>query len=100
MYMYVCLLNRSQLSLVLVDNNQSYINLGDIIIIEFGLNSTKVAASLKYVLNDDLPIEKRKRSFKEGKPIVKRRRYGGHSHNHSRCSSLVLLSQNHIENTQ
>ncbi|XP_022892357.1 uncharacterized protein LOC111407223 [Olea europaea var. sylvestris] len=38
------------------------------------------------------PTEKRKRSFKEGKPTVKCGRCGGHGHNRRRCSSLVPLS--------
>ncbi|XP_022887876.1 uncharacterized protein LOC111403554 [Olea europaea var. sylvestris] len=39
------------------------------------------------------PTEKRKRSSREGKPIVKCGHCGGYGHNRRRCSSLVPLSQ-------
>ncbi|XP_022845350.1 uncharacterized protein LOC111368351 [Olea europaea var. sylvestris] len=40
------------------------------------------------------PIEKRKRSSREGKPKVRCGRCGAHGHNRRRCSSLVPLSKN------
>ncbi|XP_022891804.1 uncharacterized protein LOC111406648 [Olea europaea var. sylvestris] len=54
-YLHVCLLHGSQLALALVDCGCSYINLVNMIMSEFSLDPTKVAVSLKYILNDDLP---------------------------------------------
>ncbi|XP_022856858.1 uncharacterized protein LOC111377934 [Olea europaea var. sylvestris] len=53
-YLHVCLLHGSQSALALVDRGCSYINLVNMIMSEFSLNPTKVAVSLKYILNDDL----------------------------------------------
>lgn len=55
MYLHVCLLNSSQSSSALVDRDYNYINLVAIVMTEFDLNLTKVAVSLKYVSNEDLP---------------------------------------------
>ncbi|XP_022861868.1 uncharacterized protein LOC111382194 [Olea europaea var. sylvestris] len=54
-YLHVCLLHESQSALALVDRGCSYINLVNMIMSEFSLDPTKVAVSLKYILNDDLP---------------------------------------------
>ncbi|CAA2972345.1 Hypothetical predicted protein [Olea europaea subsp. europaea] len=54
-YLHVCLLHGSQSALALVDRGCSYINLVNMIMSEFSLDPTKVAVSLKYILNDDLP---------------------------------------------
>ncbi|CAA2955288.1 Hypothetical predicted protein [Olea europaea subsp. europaea] len=54
-YVHVCLLYGSQSALALVDRGCGYVNLVDTIMSEFSLDPTKVAVSLKYVLNDNLP---------------------------------------------
>ncbi|CAA3013972.1 Hypothetical predicted protein [Olea europaea subsp. europaea] len=54
-YLHVYLLHGSQSALALVDRGCSYINLVNTIMPEFSLDPTKVAVSLKYILNDNLP---------------------------------------------
>ncbi|XP_022861119.1 uncharacterized protein LOC111381558 [Olea europaea var. sylvestris] len=54
-YMHICLLYGSQSALALVDRGCGHVNLADTIMSEFSFDPTKVAVSLKYVLNDNLP---------------------------------------------
>ncbi|CAA3010210.1 Hypothetical predicted protein [Olea europaea subsp. europaea] len=52
---HVCLLNGSQVSLVLIDRSCGYLRLVDIVMKEFSFDPAKVAVTMKYVLNSDLP---------------------------------------------
>lgn len=54
-FIRVCLLNSSQMSLVLIDRNCGYMKLVDTAVTEFGLDPAKVAVTMKYILNNDLP---------------------------------------------
>ncbi|CAA2990040.1 Hypothetical predicted protein [Olea europaea subsp. europaea] len=55
-YVHVCLLYGSQLALVMVDNNCCYIKLVEIAVTKFSLDPTKVAVTMTYTLNVDLPL--------------------------------------------
>ncbi|CAA3018156.1 Hypothetical predicted protein, partial [Olea europaea subsp. europaea] len=52
---HVCLLNGSQVSLVLIDRSCGYLRLVDTVMKEFSFDLVKVAVTMKYVLNSDLP---------------------------------------------
>lgn len=52
---HVYLLNSSKMSLVLIDRNCGYMKLVDTVMTEFGLDPAKVAVTMKYILNNDLP---------------------------------------------
>jgi hypothetical protein len=54
-YLHVCLLHGAQSSLALVDRRCNYVNLVDTVMTEFSFDPTRVAVSLTYVLNDNLP---------------------------------------------
>ncbi|CAA3013769.1 Hypothetical predicted protein [Olea europaea subsp. europaea] len=52
---HVCLLNGSQVSLVLIDRSCGYLRFVDTVMKEFSFDPAKVAVTMKYVLNSDLP---------------------------------------------
>ncbi|CAA2952173.1 Hypothetical predicted protein [Olea europaea subsp. europaea] len=54
-YVHVFLLYRLQSALVMVDHNCSYIKLVETAVIEFSLDPTKVAVTMTYTLNVNLP---------------------------------------------
>ncbi|CAA2991331.1 Hypothetical predicted protein [Olea europaea subsp. europaea] len=53
---HVCLLNGSQVSLVLIDRSCGYLTLVDTVMKEFSFDPAKVAVTMKYVLNSYLPL--------------------------------------------
>ncbi|CAA3026006.1 Hypothetical predicted protein [Olea europaea subsp. europaea] len=52
---HICLLYAARSSLVLVDRNLCYVKLVDTVMTKFNLDPTKVAVTMSYLLNVDLP---------------------------------------------
>ncbi|CAA2961186.1 Hypothetical predicted protein [Olea europaea subsp. europaea] len=55
-FIHICLLNGSQMLLVLIHCNCGYLRLVDTVMKEFGLDPAKVVVTMKYVLNSDMPL--------------------------------------------